>query len=181
MQQLSLSEPTHVPRHPCCKCHPAHPTHHHDDYYHQGDHPVEPCWWESGPHGGALVPQDIFLLQRFKSCHKRQGLTILILQFLKRFSLPGSVARSQNSWKDWRWTRWNPNQSHTWFGELSDNKDIPGCRHLHDDPKEILGGPDDPKTKELPLHLLVQPTLHWWILQCHWKRWHSGNWGLFIR
>ena len=65
--------------------------------------------------------------------------------------------------------------------ELSDNKDIPGRRHLHDDPKEILGRPDDTKTKELPLHLLVQPTLHWWFIQCHWKRWHSGNCGLFIQ
>ena len=33
----------------------------------QGDHPVEPCGRESGSNGRSLVPQDIFLLQRFKN------------------------------------------------------------------------------------------------------------------
>ena len=55
------------------------------------------------------------------------------------------------------------------------NTAIAGCRHVHDDSEEILGRPNDPKTQELSLHLLVQPTLHWWILQRHWNRWHSGN------
>ena len=55
------------------------------------------------------------------------------------------------------------------------NTDIAGCRHLHNDPEEIPGRPDDPKTKELPLHLLVQPAVHWGIIHRHWNRWHPGT------
>ena len=74
----------------------------------KGDHLVEPGWWESCPHGGALVSQDILLLQRFQSSFslwKKINFPIL-LQFLKQSSWPGYVERRQSSWKGWRWTRW---------------------------------------------------------------------------
>lgn len=33
---------------------------------------------------------------------------------------------------------------------------VAGCGHVHNDSEEVPGRPNDPKTKELSLHLLVQ-------------------------
>lgn len=52
-----------------------------------------------------------------------------------------------------------------------------GGRYLHNDPEEVLGRPDDSKTKELPFHLLVQPALHGRLVHRDWER---GNSGAFV-
>ena len=49
-----------------------------------------------------------------------------------------------------------------------------GGRYLHNDPEEVLGRPDDSKTKELPFYLLVQPALHRRFVHRHWERRNSG-------
>ena len=140
----------------------------------EGDHPVEPGWWESCPHGGALVSQDILLLQRFQSSFslwKKINFPIL-LQFLKQSSWPGYVERRQSSWKGWRWTRWL-----FFFKYIFFHLRTSGGRYLHNDPEEVLGRPDDSKTKELPFHLLVQPALHGRLVHRDWER---GNSGAFV-
>ena len=53
----------------------------------------------------------------------------------------------------------------------------PGGRYLHNDPEEVLGRPDDSKTKELPFHLMVQPALHGRLVYRDWER---GNSGAFV-
>ena len=50
-----------------------------------------------------------------------------------------------------------------------------GGRYLHNDPEEVLGRPDDSKTKELPFHLLVQSALHGGLVHRDWERGNSGS------
>ena len=54
-----------------------------------------------------------------------------------------------------------------------------GGRYLHNDPEEVLGRPDDSKTKELPFHLLVQPALHGRLVHRDWERGNSGAFANF--
>ena len=83
------------------------------------------------------------------------------------------------------------------YKAMAFNTDIAGCRHVHHDSEEVPRRPNDPKTQELPLYLLVQPSLlpiyvddlcsnmltamyqvqpalHWWLVQRHCNRRHSG-------
>ena len=54
-----------------------------------------------------------------------------------------------------------------------------GGRYLHNDPEEVLGRPDDSKTKELPFHLLVQPALHRRLVHRDRERGNSGAFANF--
>ena len=57
---------------------------------------------------------------------------------------------------------------------------IPGGGHLHNDSEEIFSRSNDSKTKELPLHLLVQPAVHWGIIHRHWNWWDPGTRSFYL-
>ena len=63
----------------------------------QGDHPVEPCWWESCSNGGTLVPQDIFFPQRFKRFFTRNMIHQLTLDSF--WEVEGKKEKSQKWYK----------------------------------------------------------------------------------